>query len=40
MYALEALALGEPVAAFTDGEGEAALRAFVAEVERAARATG
>lgn len=40
VYALEALALGEPVAAFTDGEGEAALRAFVAEVERAARATG
>ena len=38
VYALEALGLGEPVAAYTEGEGAAALAAFVDEVVRAARA--
>lgn len=38
VYALEALGLGEPVAAYAEGEGEPALAAFVAAVERAARA--
>jgi nucleoside-triphosphatase THEP1 len=37
VYAMEALALGEPLAAYTDGTGAAALDAFVAEVARAAR---
>lgn len=37
VYALEALGLDEPVAAYTDGEGEAALAGFVAEVSAAAR---
>lgn len=35
VYVLEALGLGEPVAAYSDGEGPAALAAFVAEVARA-----
>lgn len=38
VYVIEALGLGEPVAAFSDGEGPAALAAFVAEVARVARA--
>ena len=37
VYVVEALGLEEPVAAYTDGEGPAALEAFVAEVVRAAR---
>jgi nucleoside-triphosphatase THEP1 len=37
VYAMEALGLGEPLAAYTDGSGSAALDAFVAEVARAAR---
>jgi nucleoside-triphosphatase THEP1 len=37
VYALEALALGEPLASYTDGSGAAALDAFVGEVVRAAR---
>jgi nucleoside-triphosphatase THEP1 len=37
-YAVEALGDGEPVAAFTVGEGAAALAAFVGAVARAARA--
>jgi nucleoside-triphosphatase THEP1 len=37
VYAVEALGLGEPVAAYTDGSGAGALEAFVAEVVRAAR---
>jgi nucleoside-triphosphatase THEP1 len=36
VYALEAFGLGDPVAAYTDGMGEAELEAFVAEVARAA----
>jgi nucleoside-triphosphatase THEP1 len=37
VYAVEALGLDEPVAAFTDGEGAAALAAFLDAVEGAAR---
>jgi len=37
VYVIEALGLEEPVAAYTDGDGPAALDAFVAEVARAAR---
>jgi nucleoside-triphosphatase THEP1 len=37
VYAVEALGLGEPLAAYTDGEGRAALAAFVDAVARAAR---
>jgi nucleoside-triphosphatase THEP1 len=37
VYVVEALGLGEPIASYTDGSGAAALDAFVAEVERAAR---
>jgi nucleoside-triphosphatase THEP1 len=37
VYALEALGLGEPVAAYTDGEGAAALAEFLDAVARAAR---
>jgi nucleoside-triphosphatase THEP1 len=36
LYAIEALGAGEPIAAYTAGEGPAALDAFVAEVARAA----
>lgn len=35
-HAVEALGLDEPLAAYTEGEGEDARRAFLAEVERAA----
>jgi nucleoside-triphosphatase THEP1 len=38
VYALEALGLDEPLAAYTDASGAAALEAFVAEVARSARA--
>jgi nucleoside-triphosphatase THEP1 len=37
VYAIEALGLDEPVAAYTDGSGPAALDAFAADVARAAR---
>jgi nucleoside-triphosphatase THEP1 len=37
VYAMEALGLEEPVAAYADGAGPAALAAFVAEVARVAR---
>jgi nucleoside-triphosphatase THEP1 len=40
VYALEALGLDEPVAAYTDGEGAAALHAFAEQVARAAQAAG
>lgn len=38
VYVLEALGLGEPLAAYAAGDGPAALAAFVADVARAARA--
>jgi nucleoside-triphosphatase THEP1 len=38
VYAIEALGLEEPVAAYADGEGPSALAAFAAEVARAAAA--
>jgi nucleoside-triphosphatase THEP1 len=34
VYALEALRLGEPIAAYTEGDGAAALDAFVTDLER------
>jgi len=37
VYVVEALGLEEPVAAYTDGDGPAALDAFVAQVAGAAR---
>jgi nucleoside-triphosphatase THEP1 len=40
VYAIEALGLEEPVAAYSDGSGTAALEAFVEEVARSARAAG
>jgi nucleoside-triphosphatase THEP1 len=37
VYAMEALALDEPLAAYTDGSGASALEAFVAQVASAAQ---